>query len=512
MSKSTSTSSTFIVNEYIINRKRIGKGSFSTIYKGYSTKNNYIYAIKEIPIDKKQNKSNVKRELNVLKNLDNPYIIKLHDVIIDTNYNNVYFILDYYSKGDLSKFLNHKPLKEKYCRKYMKQLALGLEYLLNKNILHRDLKPQNILLTNEYNIKITDFGFAKKINKNVLITTLCGSPMYMAPEIINKKDYDIKSDLWSVGIILYEMIYGYVPFNVGNFLELIKNINNKDIIFYHKDIKPTSDCLDLMKKLLTKNPINRINWYDFFNDIWFLNDELMIQENNLLEISFSNSNTLPNIKKIKNEKQFCSFTYESYIETKSQKLIDLNEQNNQHNPTKSNLDNIHIPLNGSNNKLKKINIFYNNEFFQKNKDNNNFNIDNINFLDSLENDNLINENKYAIKSNNKNESDFDYESYYDSNYESNSESEYLSANEIEDSIENNNISINLNYKKSDPINIINKRINNSDEFEIIDKPLLKPQSLPVSNKTLTESFKVYLYSSINLIKQSYNYISSNKSI
>ena len=308
------------------------------------------------------------------------------------------------------------------------------------------------------------------------------------------------------------MIYGYVPFNVGNFLELIKNINNKDIIFYHKDIKPTSDCLDLMKKLLTKNPINRINWYDFFNDIWFLNDELMIQENNLLEISFSNSNTLPNIKKIKNEKQFCSFTYESYIETKSQKLIDLNEQNDQHNPTKSNLDNIHIPLNDSNNKLKKINIFYNNEFLQKNKDNNNFNIDNINFLDSLENDNLINENKYAIKSNNKNESDFDYESYYDSNYESNSESEYLSANEIEDSIENNNISINLNYKKSDPINIINKRINNSDEFEIIDKPLLKPQSLPVSNKTLTESFKVYLYSSINLIKQSYNYISSNKSI
>ena len=167
--------STFIVNEYIINRKRIGKGSFSTIYKGYSTKNNEVYAIKEIVVDKKQNKSLVKRELSVLKTLDHPSIVKLHDVIIDTSYNNIYFVLDYYPKGDFAKFLDNKPLKEKFCRKYLKQLAQGLEYLLSKDILHRDLKPQNILLTNEYNIKITDFGFAKQIDKNALINTLCKS-------------------------------------------------------------------------------------------------------------------------------------------------------------------------------------------------------------------------------------------------------------------------------------------------------------------------------------------------
>ena len=110
--------STFIVNEYIINRKRIGKGSFSTIYKGYSTKNNQVYAIKEIVVDKKQNKSLVKRELSVLKTLDHPSIVKLHDVIIDTNYNNIYFVLDYYPKGDFAKFLDNKPLKEKFSRKY----------------------------------------------------------------------------------------------------------------------------------------------------------------------------------------------------------------------------------------------------------------------------------------------------------------------------------------------------------------------------------------------------------
>ena len=210
-----------IIKDYIAS-KRIGKGSFSNIYKGYSTKKNKEYAIKEVFIDKKNNKSNVKREFLVLKKLNHPNIVKLHDLIVDTNYNNIYFVFDYYSKGDLAKFLDNKPLKEKFCKKYIKQLSDGLKYLLDKDILHRDLKPQNILLTNEYNIKITDFGFARKINKDVLLNTLCGSPMYMAPEIINKQDYNYKSDLWSVGVILYQMFYGTVPFNVNNFVQLIK--------------------------------------------------------------------------------------------------------------------------------------------------------------------------------------------------------------------------------------------------------------------------------------------------
>ena len=210
--------STFVLKEYVVNRKRIGKGSFSTIYKGYSTKTNKNYAIKEIVFDKKQKKTNIKREFSLLKKLNHPHIIKLHDVIIDTNYNNIYFIIDYYSKGDLSQFLKRRPLKEKYCKKYLKQLAGGLEYLLSNNILHRDLKPQNILLTDAYDIKLTDFGFARIIDKNEMINTLCGSPMYMAPEIINKRDYNIKSDLWSVGIIMYEMVYGNVPYKVSNFI------------------------------------------------------------------------------------------------------------------------------------------------------------------------------------------------------------------------------------------------------------------------------------------------------
>ena len=456
-----SNTSTFIVNEYIINRKRIGKGSFSTIYKGYSTKNNKVYAIKEITIDKKQTKSNVKRELNVLKTLDNPYIIKLYDVIIDTNYNNIYFILDYYPKGDLSKFLNHKPLKEKYCRKYMKQLAQGLEYLLNKDILHRDLKPQNILLTNEYNIKITDFGFAKQINKDSLITTLCGSPMYMAPEIINKQDYDIKSDLWSVGIILYEMTYGHVPFNVGTFIELIKKMNSNEINFTNKTIKLSDDCLDLLRSLLTKNPKKRIEWDQFFYHKWFLNDELLKQENNLLEINFGNSVSIPNINNYKNDRQFCSFTYESIVQNKN---LDIPDKKYCNTINKSNLE---------------TTLSINND------------ICDINFLDSFSDQSISIDD---------------------------TESEYLSIDDndlIELKKEHNGLFDNdIKFGKSKPINIKNDKINKSDEYEILDISQIKPQSLPVNTntKTVTQSFKEYLYSSINLIKQSYNYVSSNKSI
>ena len=128
--------------------------------------------------------------------------------------------MDYHEHGDLSKFLRKRPLKEKYCKKYLRQLSNALKYLLQNNIVHRDLKPQNILMSNNNNIIITDFGFARKINEDLLFTTLCGSPMYMAPEIFNKQAYNNKSDLWSVGIILFEMLSGYPPFKAPNILSL----------------------------------------------------------------------------------------------------------------------------------------------------------------------------------------------------------------------------------------------------------------------------------------------------
>ena len=130
----------------------------------------------------------------------------------------------------------------------MFQLRDGLEYLISCKIIHRDLKPQNLLIDDNYILKITDFGLARYFNNDNMISTICGSPMYMAPEILKKKRYTIKSDLWSVGIILYQILYGHPPFKASNIVTLVKNINEQSIN-YNSYYKISVDCINLVDKL-----------------------------------------------------------------------------------------------------------------------------------------------------------------------------------------------------------------------------------------------------------------------
>jgi len=422
---------TFIIKDYIVDRKRIGKGSFSTIYKCKKKDNNKIYALKEITIDKNKNKINIKREFEIMRKLNHINIVKIHDVIIDSHLNNIYFIMDYYEYGDLSQFLNKKPLKEKFTRKYMKQLSSGLRYLLDNNILHRDLKPQNILLSSNYDIKITDFGFATYYNKDSIINTLCGSPMYMAPEIITRNGYDYKSDLWSVGIILYEMIHGYTPFNVNNFIDLIKEIKKNSIKI---KVNVSDDCIQLIISMCKTNPYERITWNDFFNHKWFDNDELDEDKNKLFDIDFNSS--IPNIENYNhNEKQFCSFTHKSICDdTLEFKFLDESDYISAEEELKSSSSDIY-----DSNEVGKLN-----DSTESNETNvSNENHDKHSFIDV----------GHIIK----------------------------------------------------PINIPNK--NNS--FVFINPYDHTTISLPNKQKTLTESFKEYLYSSMKIIRHSYDYMSNN---
>jgi serine/threonine-protein kinase ULK/ATG1 len=158
---------------------------------------------------------------------NNDNIIKLYDVLYSDKKDYLYMILEYCDCGDLYNFIKNNKLTEEQIKYYMNQLKNGLQYLRDNNIIHRDIKPKNILLTNNNKIlKICDFGFAKSIIDDVsLMETLCGSPLYMAPEIINNKKYNIKSDLWSVGIILYEIIYNKHPLGEPvNILDLMEKI------------------------------------------------------------------------------------------------------------------------------------------------------------------------------------------------------------------------------------------------------------------------------------------------
>ena len=517
--------STFIIKDYVVSRKRIGKGSFSTIYKAFNTNDNKEYAIKEVIIDKKSIKSNVKREFLVLKKLNHPNIVKLHDLIIDTNYNNIYFVFDYFKNGDLAHFLDNKPLKEKFCKKYSKQLADGLKYLIDNNILHRDLKPQNILLTDDYNIKIADFGFARKVDKNMLLNTLCGSPMYMAPEIINKQDYSIKSDLWSVGVIIYQMIYGRVPFEVSNFVQLIKKINNEKISFEDKKIKISSLGLDLIQHLLQVDVEKRISWDAFFYHPWFTHDDLVYEENNLLDFSISNNSSIPKLNNFNHhvgENQFASFIH------KSIKLKESKELNKTLQSTSDST--ISKTLHYDSNKIK-MDIKEKSEIDNSGL-NNEADIE-IHFLESLSescdyqscNNSFTGKEEEEIYSDSEN----DLDSEDDETTEilngisfSHKYNTRFKKKMVEQDKKNKHINLedkDTKYSETKPINIPAKdknrfrtaRIGIEYEYEVIDKDNFDniPRSMPLKQKTLTESFKEYLFSSL---KQSYKYITNNKSI
>lgn len=258
------------IKQYYHKYEKIGEGAYSNVYKGYHQNLSKIFAIKEINISiHRKNIERFKEEVKLMKNLNHNNIVKLFDTIENEDY--MYLILEYCEYGDLKKFLNKRPLKEKKVRKFMKQIVSGLKYLNSFDIYHRDLKPQNILVDKNYNLKISDFGLAKSCESNTLLDTICGSPMYMAPEIMKYRQYDTKADLWSLGIIFYQMLTGKPPYTANNHAELMENIEHKSIIF-PMSIKISNSAIDLLTKLLKKISKERMTWEELFAHEWLNND------------------------------------------------------------------------------------------------------------------------------------------------------------------------------------------------------------------------------------------------
>lgn len=268
----------------------LGQGSFSSVYLGRyigSTnkfiKKNTQVAIKIIDMSKLKDKSlsilqDEIKIMKIIKQHPHPNIVTCYDIIVSDSI--TYIILEYCNSGDMRNILINKPIKEIYVKYYFSQLSSGLHYLYSKNILHRDIKPRNILLTdNKKKLKIADFGFAKQTSNydiTNLYDTICGSPLYMAPEIMTKS-YNNQTDLWSIGMILYEMLYGFHPLSHCTNLNDLESEMNKELHIPplnnpNKNISP--ECLELLKKLLQKDINKRITWADFFNDPWINSIEI----------------------------------------------------------------------------------------------------------------------------------------------------------------------------------------------------------------------------------------------
>jgi serine/threonine-protein kinase ULK2 len=178
-------------------------------------------------------------------------------------------VLEYCRGGDLQKFIKDQPggrLAEPVARHFMRHLASGLKFLNDRNLVHRDIKPQNLLLTEKSPravLKIADFGFARHLEGTSMADTLCGSPLYMAPEILGQNQYNAKADLWSVGAVLFEMVAGKPPFLAQNQVELLHVI--KRPLQMPVGLELSKACLQLLQGLLKREPHERISFEDFFS-------------------------------------------------------------------------------------------------------------------------------------------------------------------------------------------------------------------------------------------------------
>jgi serine/threonine protein kinase len=267
-------------NEYIINRNCIGKGMYSKVYYGYHKKTKQEIALKKIYFNNLQNKmkERIIREINILKKINHINIIKLYDYKFDGEY--ILLITEYCKDKNLKEWIIKDTKEPKNKENVIEQIIKGVNYLHKNGIIHRDIKPENILFDNDI-IKICDFGFSTIIKDELdLFNTMCGTPLYMSPEILFLKPYTIKSEIWALGVLFYVIIYERHPYedlkNIENYRlklkdkEEVKFINEKidekieNTSFLYKLIPIIKEMIDYSeeKRPLLNNIMNILNIKD----------------------------------------------------------------------------------------------------------------------------------------------------------------------------------------------------------------------------------------------------------
>lgn len=226
----------------------IGNGSFGKVFKVKYRADGCEYAMKVLKKSALQKNKILKyayNECNILHKLNHPYIIKLYYSFEDENY--LYMIIDLCTAGDLSSYISKMLFEEEEAKFFIAELILSIEYIHKLGYIHRDLKPENLLIDSKGHIKLTDFGLVDENDKSQLSMTICGSIPYLAPEMVKEEGVNHSADLYAIGVILYEMIFGTTPFYNDNITNLYDNIVNKDINFKSNDNEISHDLKGLLK-------------------------------------------------------------------------------------------------------------------------------------------------------------------------------------------------------------------------------------------------------------------------
>lgn len=238
----------------------LGEGSFGRVYKATKTGTSNVVALKVITKRGKSLKEikGLRQECEIQRGLHHPNIIQMLDSF-ETD--NEIVVITEFAHKELTVILSKEGyLPEERAQSIVWDLVSALYYLHSHRVLHRDLKPQNILLDQKNNAKLCDFGFARNMSTGThVLTSIKGTPLYMAPELVEEHPYDHNADLWSLGCIIYELLVGTPPFCTTSLLHLIKMIRHDQVQFpsFLSDL-----CVSFLKGLLQKDPGKRVAWPD----------------------------------------------------------------------------------------------------------------------------------------------------------------------------------------------------------------------------------------------------------
>ena len=248
--------------------KVLGRGSFGKVCLVEYIPTKEYYAMKslkkDVLLDQDQVESTI-LEKKILQSLDHPFLVGM--IFCFQTEERIYFVMPFIRGGELFQHLRaSKFFPEEKVKFYAASIGLALDYLHNKGIIYRDIKPENILIGEDGYLKLIDFGMAKMIKNDEKATSFCGTPEYLAPEIITGEGHDRSADWWSFGILIFEMLCGIPPFYCDNTEKMYELMTHAELRFPKKI--PLSDASkDLLKKLLVKKPDNRLGTKNGFEEI-----------------------------------------------------------------------------------------------------------------------------------------------------------------------------------------------------------------------------------------------------
>ena len=348
-----------IEQKYYLNISLLVKGTYGTVYLVQETTSKKFYANKKIKYlaRSRYDKTSIVNELRLLACHRCPFIINLHNAYIKDGYLN--FITEYAKKGDLSKMIKRNKVKgtlfnEKTIKKYLFELCIAVEYLHKNNVIHRDIKAANVFISKSNTVKLGDVGIIKVLQPAYkYANTNIGTPYYMSPELYKHQKYNTKTDIWSIGVLLYELMTLRPPYNATNINDLKYKISNSKWTLSNKyRAIYSADLCNLLEHILDNNQNTRYNINEILNHRYFASQYNLYTLDNTyqpINSAFYNKTSLPLtavewknlVKKFVNNDTLCGTIHTNSSEIKSK-------------PKKKSLP----PIDNKNNKAKNLGLNY----------------------------------------------------------------------------------------------------------------------------------------------------------